>query len=69
MVSIVTTVNELDYFLASSKVRGASQHHTVNTYLYSRLEILYFIQNVMNKPALNIPKEQKVVAGGRISYF
>jgi hypothetical protein len=69
MVSIIPSANELDYFLANTKVLGASQHYTVNTYLYSGLEILYFIQNVMNKPVLNIPKEQKVVAGGRISYF
>ena len=69
MVSIIPTANELDYFLANIKVRGASQHYTVNTYLYSGLEILYFIQNVMNKPVLNIPKRKKVVVGGRIRYF
>jgi hypothetical protein len=69
MVSIIPAANELDYFLAITKVLGASQHHAFNTYLYSRLEILYFIQNVMNRPALNIPKRKKVVVGGRIRYF
>lgn len=69
MVSIIPTANKPGYFLANDKVPGASQHYVVNTYLYFRLKILYFIQNVMNKHDLNIPKEQKVAVGGRIRYF